>query len=227
MDESFRVISESIFEQQGVMADFQGESAMAFWGWPVSAHDGPLPACRAALALMRATRQNPILQHARLTCGIAHGEGMAGRIGPDDQCKMGVFGHVVNLGARLTSMARQMRAGVFLDSNTAEIVKQYLPHSEGRCRKIGHFQPRGMDHATAVHELLLPVEEDPAISNHHLADFAQAVELILQGNWGQAKKVLHSLSSEDPCKHFLILMIALHNYSPPPRWDGVFSLLNK
>jgi adenylate cyclase len=227
VDQNFRAMSGGIFEHHGVMADFQGESGMAFWGWPVPTNDGPLPACRAALAVRRLQIQQPALKEARLICGIAHGPGMAGRIGPEDQCKMGVFGHVVNLGARLKSMARQIKDGILLDAATADYVKNHLPRSEGRCRKLGLFRPKGMEQATSVHELLLPEEEDPAITDQHLADFEGAVELISRGEWEQAKHLLHSLPSEDPCKHFLVLMIALHDYTPPARWDGVFSLLSK
>ncbi len=227
VDESFRLMSESIFEQDGVMADFQGESAMAFWGWPVPSSEGPLPACKAALALCRAQRHNPRLSHARLICGIAHGPGIAGRIGPDTQCKVGAFGHVVNLGARLKSLARQMRAAVLLDSTAGEYVRQYLPPTEGRLRKIGQFRPRGMEQASAVYELLLPIEEDPTISEQHLADFEGAVDLIAQGHWDEARSLLDSLPADDACKQFLILMIAQNGYAPPPRWDGIFSLLSK
>ena len=64
------------------------------------------------------------------------------------------------------------------------------PLSEGRCRKIGQFRPRGMEQAATVYELLLPAEEDPTISDQHLADFEGAVELISQGQWDQAKNLL-------------------------------------
>ena len=227
VDENFRVLSDGIFAHHGVMADFQGESTMAFWGWPVATNDGPLPACRAALAMRRAQLKNPALQTARLICGIAHGPGMAGKIGPEDQCKMGVFGHVVNLGARLKSMARQIKSGILLDGATGEYVRQNLPRSEGRCRKLGLFRPKGMEQATHVYELLLPAAEDPTISDQHLADFESAVELISRKQWEEAKNLLHSLPPEDPCKYFLILLIAIHDYTPPPRWDGIFSLLSK
>ncbi len=227
VERNFRVMSEEIFSHDGVMADFQGDACMAFWGWPVPTSDGSLPACRAALALRRRQLREPVLNEARLICGIAHGPGMAGKIGPEDQCKMGVFGHVVNLGARLKSMAKQVKVGLLLDAAAAEYVKKNLPRSEGRCRKLGQFRPKGMEQATTIYELLLPAEENPTISDQHLADFEGAVELISQGDWNQAKHLLHSLPSEDPCKHFLVLMIAIHNYAPPPRWDGVFSLLTK
>ncbi len=209
------------------MADFQGDACMSFWGWPVPTNDGPLPACRTALAMRRGQLERAELKQTRLICGIAHGPGLAGQIGTEDQCKMGVFGHVVNLGSRLRSMARQIKSGILLDAVTGEYVKEHLPRSEGRSRKLGQFRPKGMEQSTTVYELLLPVEVDPTISDQHLADFEGAVELISRGDWEEAKQLLHSLPSEDPCKHFLILMIAIHDYTPPPRWDGVFSLLAK
>jgi adenylate cyclase len=227
VERHFQVMSSSIFAQHGVMADFQGDSCMAFWGWPLPTNDGPLPACRTALAMRQAQLAHPAISSSRLICGIAHGPGLAGQIGTEDQCKMGVFGHVVNLGSRLRSMARQIKSGILLDAATGEYVKEHLPRSEGRARKLGQFRPKGMEQSTTVYELLLPTEIDPTISDQHLADFEGAVEWISRGNWEEAKQLLHSLPSEDPCKHFLIMMIALNEYSPPPRWDGVFSLLAK
>lgn len=227
VDASFRVMSESLFAENGVMADFQGESSLAFWGWPLPTNDGPLPACRAALSLKRAQFQSDVLAKTRLVCGIAHGPGLAGKIGPEDQCKMGVFGHVVNLGARLKGMARHLKSAILIDAATAKFVREQFSPSEGRCRKIGTFRPQGMDEAVTVHELLLPAGEASGISDQHLADFEGAVDLISCGEWEQATKLLHSLPADDACKHFLILMIAFYNYAPPPRWDGVFSLLSK
>jgi adenylate cyclase len=227
VDRHFQVMSQSIFAQQGVMADFQGDSCMSFWGWPLPTNDGPLPACRTALAMRQAQLHDPALMQTRLIGGIAHGPGLAGQIGTEDQCKMGVFGHVVNLGSRLRSMARQVRSGILMDAATGEYVKEHLPRSEGRSRKLGQFRPKGMEQSATVYELLLPVEIDPTISDQHLADFEGAVELISRGEWEEAKHLLHSLPSEDPCKHFLIMMIAINGYSPPPRCDGVFSLLAK
>ncbi|MFP6763667.1 MAG: FHA domain-containing protein [Planctomycetaceae bacterium] len=46
------LMANSILENDGAIADFQGDAALGFWGWPVSLTDGPVPACRAALKIV-------------------------------------------------------------------------------------------------------------------------------------------------------------------------------
>ncbi|MBL4883824.1 MAG: hypothetical protein JKY95_04695, partial [Planctomycetaceae bacterium] len=43
------IMTQNIIKHDGVIADFQGDSALGFWGWPVPLSQGPLPACEAAL----------------------------------------------------------------------------------------------------------------------------------------------------------------------------------
>ncbi len=45
------VMTRSVLAEQGVIADFQGDAVLAFWGWPTPLETGPLAACRAALAI--------------------------------------------------------------------------------------------------------------------------------------------------------------------------------
>lgn len=81
------VMTRGIVRYDGVIADFQGDAALGFWGWPVAMEDGPLPACRAALyidSIFRAAAldQQHALVDFRVGIGIAHGRAIAGTSGP-------------------------------------------------------------------------------------------------------------------------------------------------
>ena len=39
------IITQSIFDQEGIIADFQGDSALGFWGWPVAWPNAAVRAC--------------------------------------------------------------------------------------------------------------------------------------------------------------------------------------
>jgi len=53
ISDALGVMTRSIIEHEGVTADFQGDSVLGFWGWPLELNEGPLPACRAALQIQR------------------------------------------------------------------------------------------------------------------------------------------------------------------------------
>ena len=51
--EALSVMANGILDADGTIADFQGDAALGFWGWPVALEEGPVPACRAALEIQR------------------------------------------------------------------------------------------------------------------------------------------------------------------------------
>jgi adenylate cyclase len=51
------IMVSGIVERDGAIADFQGDAALGFWGWPTESPEGPVPACRTALAIHRAFQQ--------------------------------------------------------------------------------------------------------------------------------------------------------------------------
>ena len=223
------VMTRSILTYDGVVADFQGDAALGFWGWPVPTQDGPLPACRAALVIQNEFRRanlrpNSALFDFRVGIGIAHGTAIAGKIGTDDQAKVGAFGPVVNLGSRLEGMTKHLRAPILIDEITMNWVKEQMSPLEGRCRRLGRIRPYGMEDAEMVAELLPPVDEDPTISDEHIADFEAAVDALLGGDWSLALRYLDRLPATDRAKDFLMIFIAFNEYEPPPDWDGVITM---
>lgn len=232
VSKSLGIMTENIISHDGVIADFQGDSALGFWGWPVPLSEGPLPACRAALKILSlflqnsSSQTNGILQGFKIGLGISCGTAIAGRIGSQHQAKIGVFGPVVNLGSRLESATKQIGVPVLIDQPTAEYVRENMPASEGRCRKIGLIRFVGLNDAVWVSELL-PPESQSHLSDENIADFEAALEHFVLGNWNQTLDLLGKLPMKDRAKDFILLQIANHNYEPPSNWDGVISLPKK
>ena len=225
-------MTQSIFRYDGVIADFQGDSALGFWGWPLPLHEGPLPACRAALRIVetfrRARRPD---QHSELTgfqigIGISCGSAIAGKIGSQHQAKVGVFGPVVNLGSRLETLTKQIGVPILVDETTAKFVRAHLDPSVGRCRRIGRLKPAGISRPIEVHELL-PPERRSMITDQHITDFEAAVDAFIVGDWDRALDLLFHMPAKDRARDFLLLTIASNNYKPPHAWDGVITLQSK
>lgn len=226
------LMTRAIIKRDGVVADFQGDAALAFWGWPSAPEDGPLAACRAALEIQReldAAREEDghLLNGFRIGIGIAHGRAIAGKIGAPEQAKVGVLGPVVNLGARLESMTKQLGVSILLDEATTQFVRQHLPPDQGRCRRMGRVQPYGLTTPLLVSQLLPPETEDPRITGEGLANFEAAVDAVAAGEWSAALELLESVPGPDRAKDFLTVFIAQNNYEPPPDWDAVIVLPRK
>ncbi|MDG2130897.1 MAG: adenylate/guanylate cyclase domain-containing protein [Fuerstiella sp.] len=225
------IMTQSIIEQQGVIADFQGDSALGFWGWPIALMDGPVAACRAALQIrqffeLAADDGDAELDGFEVGIGIATGRAIAGRIGTRDQAKIGIFGPVVNIASRLEGITKKVGVAILMDESTASAARRSLPQNEGRCRPIGVLQPAGFDQPVAVSELLPPVSQS-IISDIDVENFRNAVQAFRKGHWKRCRKLLSELPAEDKARDFLLVAIASHNYQPPAGWSGIITMDSK
>jgi adenylate cyclase len=226
------VMTHHILDQEGVIGDFQGDAAMGFWGWPIAQPDTVLRACLAALAIRAefeaaGRREGHPLADFRVGIGLATGRAVAGGIGTIDQLKVTVFGPVVNLASRLEGMTKLLRAPILLDEATASVVRQQLPTSLARVRRLAVVKPYGLDTPLEVSELLPPEDEFPELTDQHIAEYEAALAAFQAGDWSRSFELLHRVPATDRVKDFLTVFIAQHNRTPPPGWDGVIPLQSK
>ncbi|NQV25069.1 MAG: hypothetical protein HQ518_11955 [Rhodopirellula sp.] len=228
--EALSVMANGILDADGTIADFQGDAALGFWGWPVALEEGPVPACRAALGIQRVFMgdddRGGLLDGFSVGLGVAHGNAIAGHIGTPKQAKVGVFGPVVNQGARLETMTKQYGVSICIDEQSANFCRKFLKPEEGRLRKLAHVKPKGMDSTVVVTELVQPVGIPGTPTNEHIAGFEAAVEAVVSGAWASAIEQLNALP-DDGAKEFLIQHMAEFDNNPPADWDGAFRLDKK
>lgn len=231
VSDALGVMTAGILQFDGVIADFQGDAALGFWGWPSPPPEGPVAACRAAVYIQQAFHRaiedtTSPLAGFNVGIGVATGNAIAGKIGTQEQIKVGAFGPPVNIGARLESMTKQLRASILIDEITAEAVKK-VPSTELRCRKLGCVRPYGMSTSLTVHELLPPYEMDPRISDESIETYEAAVDAVTEGRWQEALQLLNQMPVEDRARDFLMIYIAMNQYEPPKDWDGVIEMTSK
>ncbi len=229
---ALELMTTEILKFGGVTGDFQGDAALGFWGWPFESEDAALDACRAALgiraAFERISRQSDDpLSDFRVGIGVAHGRAVAGKIGTSEQVKVTVFGPVVNLASRLESMTKQLRVPILLDEKAAALVRQRLPETEGRVRRLLRVMPYGMENPLTVSELLPPQAQYPELNRQHLEQFERGVEAFIAGDWETAWSCLHSMPANDRAQDYLSMLITRHNRTAPADWDGVVRMLEK
>lgn len=226
---SLGIMTQSIIEHQGVIADFQGDSALGFWGWPLPLTDGPHAACMAALQIQRifdlSSECDTDSDAFRVGIGIASGRAIAGRIGTAEQAKIGVFGPVVNLASRLEGLTKITGASILMDEQTADFVRTNVDPTVARVRPIVRVQPAGFEHVVMVSELLPPVTQTH-VSDRDLENFTAAAIAFENGEWKECKRLLALVPIHDRPRKFLHDYITEHQ-QPPPDWRGVIRMTRK
>ena len=225
------VMVEGIINNDGAIADFQGDAALGFWGWPVEEPRGPIRACAAAFEILKqfgpaAEKMFPQLQGFSVGIGIAHGRAVAGQIGTTQQAKIGVFGPVVNVGARLEAMTRHFGIPVCFDGASAAIAKKQLSGTDGRIQFLASVRPQGMTDTVDVHGLLPSLHDDTTITEETLQRYADVIRHVTDGAWSEALQLLRTLPDFGPAS-FLTKQLRRHNNTVPADWDGVFTLHQK
>jgi adenylate cyclase len=232
------LMTRNILDNRGAIADFLGDAAMGFWGWPLEQPGKAEDACRAALgirAAFEALGHDPAhpLYGFRVGIGIATGPAVAGGIGTPEQAKVTVFGPVVNLASRLQDMTKLLRVPILIDEATAEVVRGRLPRDVGRVRRMAKVRPYGLETPLVVTELIPPApppgaeHAEGALSDADLDAYDKALDAFLAGDWTAAYKHLHRVPPDDRGKDVLTEFILKNNRTPPPAWDGVIPLGSK
>ena len=225
------LMANGIVESDGAIADFQGDAALGFWGWPVTLPEGPVPACRAALSIVDAFDKklncDGMLDRFSVGIGIAHGEAIAGEIGTDKQAKIGVFGPVVNQGSRYEGLTKQFGVPICIDETTAEYVNSFMPKNEARCRRMARVRPAGMETPLTVYELLPPAGDEGAISDEMISKYEAGINAVLDGNWSEAVELLSEFRETDGPTSFVMDQMEQTSFEPPTDWDGAFKLTKK
>ena len=167
-----------------------------------------------------------LLEGFSVGLGVAHGNAIAGHIGTPKQAKVGVFGPVVNQGARLETMTKQYGVNICIDEQSASYCRKFLKPEEGRLRKLAHVRPKGMDTALVVTELVQPLGTPGTPTDEHITAFEAAVEAVVSGEWASAVDQLNALP-DDGAKAFLLEHMTEFDNTPPADWDGAFRLDKK
>ncbi len=218
-----------IMKHGGVIADFQGDAVLSFWGWPQATEDGPLLACSAAMDIRQqfadgqAAESHP-LHGLAIGIGIGHGTGIAGQIGPPEQSKVGVFGAVVNQASRLQGMTKQFRTPILVDDATAAVIRDHGHLHNLRCRRIASVRPRGMDTVVSISQLLWPEGTAGELSNLQLELHERALDQFIAGQWAEADEIFGTHLVQDEANSVLREMISRCRKVPPNPWDGVVTL---
>lgn len=232
IDAALSIMTRQIVGRGGVIGDFQGDAAMAFWGWPPPDDGKPEALIREAIAATRAIQDDFRRESAAggrlegFACGIglAHGLGLAGRLGTREQYKIGVFGPVVNRAARLESCTKFFRASILVDPAVAAFAQQREMLGVCGVRRVAKVRLAGFAEPLEVSEILPPQGAPEALAPARVTTYHAALTAFQRAEaWPQARKLLAQLPDDGPAD-VLKEFIDRHEGKPPPGWDGVLAV---
>lgn len=117
LNEHFSLIQRCIEAEGGTLDKYIGDSAMAFWNAPDIQPDHALRACRAALAIARAMKEDAERRERsgepvfRMRIGIHTGAALIGNIGAPGRMNYTIVGDTVNTAQRLQGLGRRFDDG--------------------------------------------------------------------------------------------------------------------
>lgn len=228
VSEALGVMAHGVIERDGAIADFQGDAILGFWGWPIPDAQGPWPACRAAMAIADGFRAANAQEGHRLAglsagIGVAHGRALAGRIGTNQQAKIGVFGPVVNQGSRLEGMTKQFGVQICIDELSAKYLREHVPPEEVMTRLLARVRPKGMATPISVYELIPPKTK----SAEEINAYETAAKAVIAGKWPEVRKYLKRFPDNYGPANFLRAFLDKAPETPGPEWDGAIQLESK
>ena len=227
------VMAGGIIDADGAIADFQGDAALGFWGWPIVDSAPAVSAVSSALSILHdfahamETSERETLEGLALGVGIATGKGLAGQIGTKQQAKIGVFGPIVNLGARLEGMTKMFGCKICFEGQTAEQVSNSEIFSGKTVRRLAVLQPAGMDDVIEVFSIVTPQDDRMSGDAEIVHGYRNALDSFTAGDWQGAKEKLDQWVERDSPSKFLAQHIAQFGPQPPEEWAGVIRLEKK
>lgn len=130
LNDYFSAMSDVIKQNGGYLNKFIGDGLLVVFGVPIS-DDIEKDACRAVEAALGMQERVEDLNRQeapgrpRLSIGIGLHTGplMAGNVGARDRLEYSVIGETVNLASRLEALTKDLKAGIVLSPQTAELVR--------------------------------------------------------------------------------------------------------
>lgn len=145
-----KVCAEVMAAHDGYIAEYLGDGAVIYFGWPMAREDAAAQAGRAALALIKAVDQVHVSDGVKLQVRIGAATGLVvvgERAGPDGAQRAFITGATPNIAARLQGYAKP--GGAVIADVTARLAGQALS-----TRSIGAHSLKGVPEPIEIFEVL-------------------------------------------------------------------------
>lgn len=166
LNELFNTIVNVIFENNGTVDKFIGDSVMAFWGDPIASEDDAFMAVKTALEIKRKVnelkvsnaKENKIIFDVKI--GINTGEALLGLSGSEKIMSYTAMGDAVNVASRLESSCSKLNKDILISKSTYEDSKSKIVTLEA-----GKISVKGRDEQIEIYEPIGLVEDEIKTEN--------------------------------------------------------------
>jgi len=229
LNEIYTVMSDTIEEYDGFVAQFQGDAVVAAFGIPLEDPDHARHGVEAAMACRQ--RVDELSQHVslpqglrlRVRLGVSTGPLLVGYIGSKRRLSYTVIGDDINLASRLEGVNKVYGSTVLVNEATKSVCGPDIIFREidtvrvkGRDEPVHIFEPLGMRGS------LDPTQEEDRRS------FAEALAAFRARRFDAAVTAFEMLGDKDPvARAFATRAKEMIAHPPADDWDGVNTLTTK
>lgn len=185
--EYLNVMTGVVFDHQGTLDKYIGDSVMAFWNAPKTQPDHARRACLAALRMQRELErlsdawERDGLPRQYMRIGINTGPASVGNMGSALRIAYTAIGDTVNLAARLEALNKHYGTWICLSESTlAEAGPGF------RARYLDLVVVKGASHPLAVYELVGLESELPEARRQLLERYEAGIELYRAHRFAEA-----------------------------------------
>jgi len=219
----FSETTRAIFEQDGMIIKYIGDSVMAVWGAPMA---DPQPAERAVLAaigMRHAGLKEFRGRRLRTRIGVNTGKVLAGNLGSEFRFDYTLIGEATNYASRLEGLNKYLGTDILISEATRAELSDAI-----ECRSLGRFLVSGKTKSAEVFEVLGPAVEyrpppawldafDRALGHFQKRELPEAEQLM--------REVLALRGGNDGPANFYLKEIEKARSQPPSAtWNGVVVL---
>jgi len=237
LNDYLSVMANVIETYEGTIDKYEGDAIIAFWGAPVHFPDHALRACYACLDQQeklvelrekwsKEGKWPEIVNEAKVRMGINTGQMVVGNMGSSGRMNYTIMGDAVNLAARLEGANKAYGTFSMISGDTYAQVKDKV-----EVRELDFLRVVGKTEPVRVYELLSRKGDLDPNKARILGAFMEGMEAYKRMEWQKAADLFQAVLNLDPddmpsraylsrCKQYAIV-------SPPPDWDGVFSMTTK
>ncbi len=149
-------LSDSIFENGGIVDKFIGDAALGVFGTPIVREDHARCAARAAIMMRDRVKElssrTGLDEKIEVGIGIHSGEVIAGNIGSTKKLEYTVVGETVNLASRLEGVTKQVGRDIVISEPTYTALR-----GEFECKPVGPVTIRGLSGDFSLYHLVGPI----------------------------------------------------------------------
>jgi len=146
LNEVLKVMTEAIFEFDGMLDKFIGDEIMAIFGAPVEDKKHPLKAVFSAIEMMKKIRKR--FEFVEIGIGINTGDMIIGNIGTEKRMEYTAIGDVVNLASRIQEIAKE--GEILITESTYQHIKEEAVKYEA----IGEIKVKGKERKVKIYRVI-------------------------------------------------------------------------